>query len=265
MLISNYKATIGSGYPLMNALIHRLALVAAVALPATSALAADLDVPPPVDDLRPATYDWTGLNIGIFASAIAIDGFYGTTQVCDDPSTPAIETCAFDPDMSGIGYGFGARAGFDYQVDNFVWGIQGDWTFAGEIANNEDPDEMSYMKMNNLGTLRARAGIADGNSLLYVTGGLAVAEMEFGGLIGPSFQPNREDVSDPQWTWGWALGAGIEHAFSDSLTASLEYLYINLDDTEHTLFDSSGVGGTVDMQYNDMHVIRAGLNYRFTL
>ena len=167
--------------------------------------------------------------------------------------------------MSGIGYGFGVRAGFDYQVDSFVWGIQGDWTFAGEIADNVDPAEATHMSMNNLGTIRARAGVADGNTLLYVTGGLAMAEMEFGSLIGPASQANREDVSDAQWAYGWTAGVGIEHAISDSLTASLEYLYIDLEDTEHTLFDSAGVGGTVDMLYNDMHVVRAGLNYRFSL
>ena len=237
----------------MKAFLLRLALITAALVPVTSALAADLEAPPPVDDLRPATYDWTGLTIGAFAASIAVDGHYDATNICG--------CVGIDPEMSGIGYGFGVKAGFDYQVDSIVMGIQGDWTFGGEIATNDDPAEATYLNMNNFGTLRARVGVADGNTLLYATGGLAMADMEFGGLVGSI----SEDVSDAQWAYGWTVGAGIEHAFSDSLTASLEYLYVSIKDTDHTLINSLGEGGDVAMKYNDMHVIRAGLNYRFSL
>lgn len=249
----------------MKASLLRLALLAAVCVPAASALAADLEPPPPVDDLRPATYDWTGVSVGVFAAANAVDGNYDATQVCDNPATPVVEACPLDPDMSGIGYGVGLKLGADYQVDSFVFGIVGDWSFNGQIADNESPAEATYLQMDNLGTLRARAGFADDRTLFYVTGGVAMADMEFGGLIGPASQANREDVSDKDWTYGWVIGGGIEHAFTDSLSAGLEYLYINWDDSHHTLFDSTGVGGTVDMHYNDFHTIRASLNYRFSL
>ena len=115
----------------MKAFLLRLALVTAALVPVTSALAADLDAPPPVDDLRPATYDWSGLTIGAFAAAVAVDGHYDATSFC---------ACSgIDPEMSGIGYGIGVKAGFDYQVDSMVMGIQGDWSFGGRIADNDDP------------------------------------------------------------------------------------------------------------------------------
>lgn len=237
----------------MKAFLLRLALVTAAMVPVTSALAADLDAPPPIDDLRPANFDWTGMSVGIFAAAIAVDGHYDATNLC--------ACVGIDPEMSGIGYGAGFKAGIDYQFDSFVMGIHGDWTFGGRIADNDDPAEATYLDMNSLATLRARAGVADGNTLLYVTGGLAMANMEFGGLVGSI----SEDVSDSEWAYGWTIGGGIEHAFSDSLTASLEYLYVSLKDTDHTLINSIAEGGDVTMMYNDMHVIRAGLNYRFSL
>lgn len=244
----------------------RLALLATVMVPAASALAADLDPPPPVDDLRPATYDWTGVSLGVFGAANAVDGHYDATQICDDPNTGAIEPCNYiDPEMSGIGYGYGIKAGADYQWGNLVLGVVGDWSFNGRLADNDDPAEATYLNMDHFGTFRARAGFADDRTLLYTTAGVAIAEMSFGGLIGPATQANRENINDAEWVYGWTIGAGIEHAFTDSLSAGLEYLYVNWEDSSHMLFDSAGTGGRVDMFYNDMHTIRASLNYRFSL
>ena len=240
----------------MNAFLFRLALVSTVLVPVTSALAADLEPPPPVDDLRPATYDWTGIYAGAFGSANAVDGHYDATPICGG-------ACVIqDPEMSGIGYGFGLRAGADYQWDSFVFGVIGDWQFgSGNLATNEDPSEDTYLKMNHLATARARVGWADDNTLIYATGGFAAAEMEFGGAVGPA----GVDDSDAQWTYGWTVGGGIEHAFTDALSVSLEYLYVDLQDTTHTLSDGAGSGGDVDMMYDGMHTVRAGLNYRFSL
>jgi outer membrane immunogenic protein len=249
----------------MKASLLRLALIASVCVPAASALAADLDPPPPIDDLRPATYDWTGVSVGVFGAANALDGHYDARQICDDPNIPGNQCNFIDPEMSGIGYGVGVRWGADYQMDSFVLGVAGDWSFNGRIADNDDPAEATYMDMNDMGTLRVRAGLADDRTLFYLTGGVALANMEFGGLIGPANQANREDISDAEWIYGWTIGGGIEHAFTDSISAGIEYLYVNWEDSRHMLFDSTGTGGRVDMYYNDMHTIRANLNYRFSL
>lgn len=229
----------------MKAFLLRLALVSTVMVPVTSALAADLDPPPPVEDLRPATYDFT---LGVLGSTTALDGRYDICGACD-------------PDMSGIGYGFGLRAGWDYNMDGWLVGIVGDWTFGGDLADNEDPAEATYLKMNNFATARARAGFVDGNAIIYATGGFAAAEMEFGGLVGP----NSVDDSDPQWAYGWTIGGGIEYLFTDAFSMNLEYLYVSLEDTDHTLSDGQGNGGTSTTTYDDMHTVRLGFNYRFSL
>ena len=233
----------------MKKLLLGFALTTAVI--GSQALAADLE--PQFDSI----YDWSGVYLGIFGAAIAVDGHYDATPLCvPGPCT------VIDPDMSGIGYGFGVKAGADYQMDSFVFGIVGDWTFADEIADNEDPAEDTFLNMNHMATVRARAGWADGNTLLYVTGGFAAAEMEFGGQVGA---PPGEEVTDKEWVYGWTAGGGIEHAFSDYLSASLEYLYVDLEDTDYTLINSLGEGGDVEMMYNDMHMVRAGLTFRFSL
>jgi outer membrane immunogenic protein len=246
----------------MKAFLLRLALATAALSPVTAALAADLEPPPPVDDLRPATFDWTGFNIGIFGAVAALEGNYDATQICDDPATVAVEPCAVvDPEMSGVGYGFGLKAGYDWEWEGLVLGIAGDWMFGGELADNDDPAEATYLEMNHLATLRGRVGFADDRTLLYATGGLAAAEMEFGALVGPG----SVDDSAAEWTYGWTAGGGIEHAFSDYISVGLEYLYIDLDDTSHFLSDGAGISGTIDQTYDSIHTIRASVNYRFSL
>jgi outer membrane immunogenic protein len=249
----------------MKASFLRLALLAAAMLPAATALAADLDPPPPIEDLRPADYDWTGIHVGVFGAVNAVQSNYTATQDCDDPATVVIEVCPpYDPEMSGIGYGFGLKAGADYQWDSVVVGIVGDWAFGDELADNDDPAQATYMNMPNLATLRARAGYAAGNTLLYLTGGVAAAEIEFGGAVGPL----GIDDSDTEWVYGYAIGAGIEHAISESLTVGLEYLYIDLEDSSHFLTDNGvpfASQGTVDVDYEDMHTVRASMTYRFGL
>lgn len=239
----------------MNKFFLRLALASVAIIPATTAIAADLDMPPPpVEELRPATYDWTGFNVGLFVAANAVDGHYDATPLC-----PVGGCVIIDPEMSGIGYSAGARAGFDYQMGDIVLGVIGDWALGGKIADNDDPSEATYLNMNQMGTLRARAGWAMDNTLIYASAGVAVAEMEFGGLVGPG----GVDDSESDWTAGLAVGGGIEHAVTDNLAVGMEYIYASFKDTSHFLDDGAGAAGTVDMKYNAFHTVRATASYRF--
>ena len=70
----------------MNKFLLR-ASIAAVALASVStmALSADIDVlppPPPVEELRPATYDWTGPYVGVWGGGVFTEGHYDKTPDC---------------------------------------------------------------------------------------------------------------------------------------------------------------------------------------
>ena len=56
---------------------------------------------------------------------------------------------------------------------------------------------------------------------------------------------------------GWVAGAGVEHAFTDHLTAKLEYQYLNFG--EYTV-EGEGISTKATP---DFHSIRIGLNYKF--
>ena len=256
MFNPNEKVTIGSGNN-MNKFFLRLAFLVTVLLPGSPSFAADLDVPPPIDNLRPATFDWSGPYVGVFGAAVAVDGtfdgtctFGGVACVVVPPDV-AVYT---DIEHSGIGYAYGILGGWNYQMDSFVMGIEGDWAFGGTVATNDEATIDTEMSFNNIATLRARVGMAFDNTLLYFTGGFAVVEEEFGAVI-------LSPQSDSQWVFGWAAGGGLEHAFSQNLSGRLEYLHVSLPDADFTMTDGNTFDAT--QSFNDIHMVRAGLTYNF--
>ncbi|MBI2717393.1 MAG: porin family protein [Rhizobiales bacterium] len=226
-----------------------LAVAAAVALPAAATHAADM--PPPIEDLR-STYDWSGAYVGVFGAATALDGDWSGSDGCG---------CVYSKiESSGIGYSAGVLGGWNYQFDSTLVGIEGDWAFGGKLATNDEPAIDTFMRLNNLATLRGRAGLVDGNTLFYLTGGLAAADSEFGGPMGPA----QENVSDSKWLYGWTAGAGIEHAFSNNLRARLEYLYVSLPNGKYHLAASTGETLDATHRFKNMNIVRAGITYNFT-
>lgn len=258
MFNPNDSVTIGLGI-IMYKFFLRLVFAVAVLLPMPFALAADLDVPPPMDDLRPATFDWSGPYVGVFGAAVAVDGTYDATCTNAVPCDPLTYT---DMEHSGIGYAYGILGGWNYQMDSFVFGVEGDWAFGGTVATNDEvfappvgaiDTDLSF---NNIATLRARAGFALDNTLLYVTGGLAAVDMEFGAVMSTT-------ESDSKWVYGWTVGGGLEHAFSDHFSGRIEYLYVGLDDVDFSMTDGAGTTLDAAQSFNDIHMVRAGLTYNF--
>ncbi len=60
-------------------------------------------------------------------------------------------------------------------------------------------------------------------------------------------------VSSTDWRNGGVVGAGLEYAFTNNISAKAEYLYAPF------------AGQTIDGQRSnlDLSLIRAGLNYKF--
>ena len=102
--------------------------------------------------------------------------------------------------------------------------------------------------INGFGTLRARLGYAFDRAMIYGTGGLAFTNTEL------SLSAGGASVSDDDWSTGWTLGGGVEWAFMSNWSAKLEYLYVDLGESDTVL------GGQADFNTN---IVRAGLNYRF--
>jgi outer membrane immunogenic protein len=85
-----------------------------------------------------------------------------------------------------------------------------------------------------------------------VTGGAAF------GSVRASINPGPV-VSSTDTLMGYTVGGGLEYAFLGNWTAKIEYLYVDLGS-----FDTGFTAPVVNNVTFKEHVVRAGLNYKFS-
>jgi outer membrane immunogenic protein len=226
----------------MKKFLYSLAFAAAVLVPSAAALAADLDVPPPpVEDLRPASYDWTGFYVGGWAGATCIDG-----ELTDNVGPT-------DWEMSGCGWKGGVLGGYNHQFNQWVVGLEGDWGMSTDIATNEELLGDFAFSMNHIATLRARWGVAFDDTLLFLTAGGAWAQGDLDGII----DPDPDHIKGNHW--GWSFGGGIEQAVSDHIRVKLDYLFTRFSGDDY--IDTCPCDVTIH-DFDD-HEVRLGAIWAF--
>jgi len=139
------------------------------------------------------------------------------------------------------GFVGGAQAGYNWQTGPWVFGVEGDIQATGAS------DTFAPWKFSNpwFGTVRGRAGYAFNNILFYGTAGLA-----FGELRGETF-----GLSETHTNAGWTAGLGTEFGLAPNWSAKVEYLYVDLNDSNFTI---TGVQNGYRFG-----LLRAGVNYHF--
>ena len=259
-----------------------LSTTAAVLL-AGSATAADLGrrAPAPVIPIIPV-FSWTGLYVGI-------SGGYGFGA--DSTVTTTGQAVANINNVNGgarpgrvsldrDGFLVGGGIGYNYQFNTkFVVGVEGDISytdFGSSRTVNSLPlagpgvlTNQYFSSLDYLATVRARLGYAVfDRGLIYATGGLALGEVSnaaalFGTAPGNLQFTGRRNSTEV----GFAVGGGFEYAFTNNLSAKIEYLYYDLGSrtVAVNVIPGSGGGGTgYNVRFNnDGHIVRAGLNYKF--
>jgi outer membrane immunogenic protein len=245
-------------------------------------------------------YNWTGFYAGLNGgySWGRANSTFATTPIFPIPiPVPALGSGRQDVD-GGLG---GGQVGYNWQV-NRTWlvGLEADIQWSGERASRSFTSTGPRYGSNAIGvpvgagadfstiltqtsniaddlqwfaTFRGRAGfLADPQTLLYATGGLAVGEFKyssqtttslqiFTGLTGPqtgTFALAGTPTSSSDTRVGWTVGAGVERKFSSNWSGKLEYLYLDLG--TKTYF--AGTVDQADVSFHD-HIFRAGINYAF--
>ena len=215
-------------------------------LPVASALAADFELPPPpppVEELRPASYDWSGFYFGAWGGMACISG-----DLTDNGSSTTFAN-------KGCGGKGGGTLGYNQQIENIVFGIEGDWGTSGNIVTNEDPGADYTFKLKSIATLRGRMGYAMDDTMFFLTGGGAWATGELNGIISP-FPDHLSSTH-----YGWTVGGGVEHAFTDHLSVKLDYLFSQMNDANYYSTSCSATCD-VDVEWGGEHEIRFGVNFK---
>ncbi len=207
---------------------------------------ADLSVEtPPAAPIEQPVFTWTGFYVGVNGGG----GFAGK----DDFGLHSGDTFLGKfGKIESSGFFGGGQVGYNYQVDpNWVIGLEADFQGADIHDSVTNGGAHGSSKINWFGTVRPRVGYAYDNTLFYGTGGLAYGHVDSkASLDGVSFDDDKTRA-------GWVLGAGVEHAFTDHLTAKLEYQYVNLGSF------TAGGDALWSKTTADFHSVRVGLNYKF--
>jgi outer membrane immunogenic protein len=232
---------------------------------ATQVLASDLPTPAPpprapaayVPAVVAQVYNWGGFYFGANAGY----GF-GTSNWTDPNNHSGLGSTG---DFSLSGFVVGPTVGVNFQTDAFVYGAEADfdgsWIHGGSSnafcgTNVGFPGGQCDTKSFFISTGRARFGYAADRVLFYGTGGAALGDVSPG--INNSFQRQNR--------FGWTAGAGIEAAFTDNLTARIEYLFVDLGDascntTLNCGLDKPGIVANDTVKFSSS-IIRLGVDYK---
>ena len=212
-----------------------------VVLAAPCAGAADLSVAPlykaPPAALSAPAYSWTGFYVGA-------NGGAGWGQSWWSANTTSVN-------LSGALAG--GTAGYNLQLGQAVFGVEGDIDWSGLRGTAATPLCPNGCSTSDtwLSTVRGRVGYAFDRVMPYVTGGLAVGDIR---AAVPGFAGGSATNA------GWTLGAGLEIALPGNWTAKAEYLRVDLG----SFNCGTGCSGTpTDNVSLHENIFRAGVNYRF--
>jgi outer membrane immunogenic protein len=243
-----------------------------IASPFQPASAADLAYkapPPPVQ-----MWSWTGFYLG---------GELGGSWLRDRLT----ETTAITPPMTGSatnydgGVAGGGYAGYNWQLNNVVVGLEGDIEGTGINrtsnclvenfgAGNAAPGTCfpatsGYSFNTQLpwqASIRGRLGYTWGQSLVYVTGGAAFADIQTSYTqVTPAINASQ---SFDQVKTGGTIGGGLEYAFTGRWIGRLEYRYSDFGSVNNSITSA----GTFWNGYTDSHHVtesnfHVGLSYLF--
>jgi outer membrane immunogenic protein len=257
--------TRGIGRRLGDAASMGTAIAFGALLMASPVLAADLPVmierAPSSDAIyAEPVFNWSGTYVG----AAAGWGF-GSDRTTEFVSNVYLQK--FDLKPSGL---LGSLyAGYNYQFDSFVVGVEADGALANVKSNFTDapggtpfagdPGGHGAISMKWQASARLRAGYAIDRFLVFAAGGWSIAEHKMD-VTNLTSQVTEHFASTQQT---WTVGGGVEYAVTDNLIARIEYRYTPFEARRNrsvTAYPGFGISADQQPRLND---IRAGISYKF--
>jgi len=223
-----------------------------------TASAADLQMPQSYYKAPPPVFSWTGWYVG--ANGGGGWGLTDHTATVGLTGLPALTTGNFNTS----GALAGGTIGYNYQIGGWLLGaeadldwsnIRGTFNTAAAIPGGVATASLSS-QLNWLDTARVRLGFVWDRALFYGTAGAA-----YGGLTATASATATvggitavATAADTQTRFGWTAGAGVEYAFTNSLSAKVEYLFVDLGSQNQIIIDN------VKFTAN---IVRGGVNLHF--
>jgi outer membrane immunogenic protein len=216
-----------------------------------TAQAADLSVKAPV--MAPPVASWTGLYIGVNAGAAfySHSDTYGYSNFVD----PVLNTA------TTTGFIGGGQIGYNFQSGSFVYGVEGDISgLSAKVSTHGNPNATYTGQASWLATARGRVGLVVGDTLTYVTAGVAFTRVN--SQITPPSNDPIATYSDSSTRTGLVVGGGVEHMLTHNWTVKFEGLWVDAGSkiVNANAFKS---GGNASKFADHLVITRVGLNYKF--
>lgn len=203
--------------------------------------------------VAPPSYSWTGCYVGVH-----VGGGWGEKHWAN--------TSGLDEGTSDIGGVLGGgQVGCDYQTGPWVFGGEGNVSWADLTGEHRDPvpvfnNQVLHSEVDWLATLTGRVGYAINNTLFYVKGGGAWAGDKFWDVAdGVGTIANASETRS-----GWIVGGGVEYGFAPRWSAKAEYNYLDFGTDRVTLICPGCTAGFFNKDITQhIHIVKVGANYRF--
>jgi outer membrane immunogenic protein len=243
-------------------------LLATVSSLAISGVASAADMPVKVQPRGTfvPNYSWTGLYVG---GSLGIAMHTNEADIADPNffegyGAEVIKT-------TSLGFVGGAQLGYNYQMGNFVIGVEGDISYldgdsSSVIAWVDSGGTASITaKAKALATLRARVGVDFTGTLVYGTFGVGWVKTDYnlfvntlsGGL------PKGGNFKSDTWNPAIVVGGGFEHMITPHWSVKGEALWVRAESVSAPATDTRYFDDPLFVRYNsDLVIARLGINYK---
>ena len=225
-----------------------------------AASAADMPTKAPMAPVA-VPFSWAGFYVGLNAGYV-----WGRSSMHDVNSYNGPPDIDYDP----RGFQGGGHAGYNWQINQFVFGVEGEVGYMAWNKSQQYPPYVGVRSPNDstastsdgaFGVVAGRFGVAFNNYLLFAKGGGI-----FTGIT------NNFIDTDPIGTTlvstptsdriGWTVGGGIEYAFARNWAARVEYAHYAFGTKTSTGTNPAGTTFSFDHKLS-ADSVRGGITYLF--
>ena len=198
------------------------------------------------------------------------------------------------PSLNEGSFTGGGQVGFNWRSGILVIGVEADLNYVDFSRTQTTPvtwvtnnggqktvvTVMGFDSDNYVATIRPRIGLVSlNNSLLYITGGWAFADLNFSnnstvynqGGGGPNIPIHATWSGSSSKNTGYVWGVGFEYPWAPGATFKVEYQHLEFDLPEFTAVNSTNLGGNFSLTNAtstsrssfSADTIRFGMNWKF--
>jgi outer membrane immunogenic protein len=226
--------------------------------------------------VAPPTYNWSGFYVGgQVGGGLMVQPSAGNTE----SATQFGVGPSFGRSAGGNGTGAiaGGQAGYNYQMGNWLFGVEGEGFWSGiKLASTGSDFNSNGTVRDTFGTIvkntsdytiAGRLGIVFDRTLIYGKGGWAWGSHNF--FIFDTCcntTPVTNSASASGTLDGMMVGIGLEHALTQNWTVKLEYDYIAFGPKELLVTTCSGsfcITPNTASFNSTKQVFKVGTNYLF--